>query len=229
MGPRVGAEPLPRSGRVPRVGDGGGDLRLGRRHGWGSALLAVLFVGLTAVVATGGADGADAWVAGHFRPMNEWGELQDRYAPWLTRLAPVRMFALLAVTSAVVATWRRSWQTLLLGVVPAVLSVGAALLVKYALARPNPLGGVSPDGGSYPSGHMLAVVVSVAACLVILTPRVRWWSWAVLLVPSSLMASALLVTASHWVSDVVGSCLLAGAAVLGTSRLLLGGRDRLTK
>jgi membrane-associated phospholipid phosphatase len=190
------------------------------RDGWLSAVFAVSFLALTLAVARGATERFDTLVARHFRPMNDWGVLQDQYAPWLTRLGPVRMFALLGVTCVAVAIWRRSWRTLLVGAVPAVLSVAAALVVKNALARPNPLGGVSPDGGSYPSGHMLAVVVSLAACLLIVSRRVTWWGCALLLLPSAVMATALIVTASHWASDVVGAALLGASVVLGTSELL---------
>lgn len=172
-----------------------------------------LFVVLTLVVVSGAADSLDGTVARRFRPDEAWGEPQDRVAPWLTRLAPERMFALSAVTCLAVAARRRSWDSVAFGAVTGLCSVAATLLVKVALARVDPLGGISPDGGSYPSGHMVAVVVSVATCLLVLLRRVRWWCWLVLSVPSGVMAVSLVVTTSHWVSDVVGGALLAGAVV----------------
>lgn len=188
-----------------------------------AGLCAAAFAVLTAVVVSGAADSLDGTVAHRFRPEEAWGEPQDRVAPWLGRLAPVRMFALLAVTCLAAAAWRRSWHSITFGVVTGLGSVAATLLVKVALARVDPLGGLSPDGGSYPSGHMVAVVVSVAASLVVLLPRVRWWCWVVLAAPSGVMAVALVVTTSHWVTDVVGGALLAGA-VVATARWRWPGR-----
>ncbi|MFC7491311.1 MULTISPECIES: hypothetical protein [unclassified Knoellia] len=207
-----------------------------RRTGWHpangvpwavlAAVCVALFVVLTVVVAGGAADSLDGTVARRFRPEEAWGEPQDRVAPWLTRLAPERMFGLLAVTCLAVAAWRRSWGSVAFGVVTGLCSVAATLLVKVALARVDPLGGISPDGGSYPSGHMVAVVVSVATCLLVLLPRVRWWCWLVLAVPSGVMAVSLVVTTSHWVSDVVGGALLAGAVVATASWLWSGRHPR---
>jgi membrane-associated phospholipid phosphatase len=228
MGPRVDADPQTTSGAGPVEAEGRLAAVARRWELWCSAGLTALFIVLTVLVATGAADPFDTLVARHFRPVREWGELQEQYGPWITRLAPGRMFAVLGATCLVFAAGRRSWRTLAFGVVPAVVSVGVALAVKAVLARPDPLGGASPDGGSYPSGHMMAVVVSVAACLCVVSPRVRWWWLAVLAVPCGLMATSLVVTTQHWVSDVVGGALLAGAVVMGSSALLLrrGGGDR---
>jgi membrane-associated phospholipid phosphatase len=173
------------------------------------------------VVASGAADVLDVPVARHFRPDEAWGTPQDRVAPWLTRLSPVRMFALVATTSVAVAAWRRSWRPLAFGIIPPLVGSALTLVVKWTLARRDPLGGLSPDGGSYPSGHMVAVVVSVATCLLLVTPRVRWWWWAVAVGPCVVMVTSLVVTTTHWVTDVVGGCLLAGAVVAGSSRLRL--------
>lgn len=191
-----------------------------------TGVLLVLFIALTAVVLSGAADSLDVPVAHFFRPDEAWGAPQDRVAPWLTRLGPVPMFALLAVTCLAVAAWRRSWDSVAFGAVTALSSVVATLLVKAAVARTDPLGGISPDGGSYPSGHMVAIVVSLATCQLVLLPRVRWWCWLLLAVPSGLLAVSLVVTTSHWVTDVVGGVLLSGALVAATTWLCRGYRPR---
>ena len=188
---------------------------------WYSGVCAVLFAVLTLLVVTGVSDGLDTLVARHFRPVREWGEAQDRYAPWITYLAPPRMLTVLAVVCVGVSLWKRSWRPVAFGVLTALVSAAATLAVKALLARPDPLGGVSPDGGSYPSGHMVVVVASVAGCLLVVHPRVRWWSWLVLAAPCSLMAVSLVVTTQHWVSDVLGGALLAGAVVTASTWLLL--------
>ena len=228
MGTPTGADRPPEpSGRGVRgSGADGSAPRPGPRLDvWVAISLAGLFLGLTLLVVTGAADPLDARVTHHFRPTDEWwGDTQKRYSPWMGRLAPVRMFALVAVTGLVIAARRRSWWPVVFSAAPVAASVAVTLLVKAALARPDPHGGVSTSGGAYPSGHMVAVVVCLAVCLLVAWPRVRWWWWALLAAPAGLMAASLVVTAAHWPSDVLGGALLALAVVAGASRSRLRGR-----
>jgi membrane-associated phospholipid phosphatase len=188
---------------------------------WVALASMALFVVLTALVATGVTRPLDGWVVQSLRPNDRWGVQQIRWSPWMTRLEPQRMYAMLAVVAVVAAVWRRSgWPVLFAGVV-AGASVGLTVAAKVALARPDPHGYVSPSGGSYPSGHMVAVVACSTACLLLVWPRIHWLLWAPVTAAVGLMAGALLASAAHWLTDVVGGVLLGVALVSGCSVLRL--------
>ncbi len=209
----------------------GGASRTRQRSGrsdrsiWLSVVLAVLFVSLTVAVASGALEDLDRAATRHFRPSAEyWGDVQQRYSPWMNRLNPNRMFALLAATCIAASLWRRSpWPTVL-GAVVATASVVSTVAVKVALGRADPWGYTPPSGGSYPSGHTVAVIVCLGGCALVCWPRVPWWGWAPVVLATGLMAAALVVSGAHWASDVLGGVLLGLALVTGVSGLPLRAR-----
>jgi PAP2 superfamily. len=181
--------------------------------------VALLFVVLTVLVMTDVLAPLDSAAIHRLRPGDEWGESQILYSSWMGRLPPKRMYVLLGITCVATALWRHSWWPMVFGLALASTSVVLTLLVKFALHRPDPHGYVPASGGSYPSGHMVAVVVCLSGCLLLLWPRVTWWLWTSVAIGTVLMASALLVSAAHWPTDVVGGGLLALALVMVFSRL----------
>ncbi len=186
---------------------------------WLALSFALAFVVVTVLVVTGVTQSLD-WRSVHYlRPNDGWGDTQQRYSPWMSRLDPERMFLLLAATSVAMSLWRRSWWPAVFGAALTGTTVVVSAAVKFAIERPDPHGYVTPSGGSYPSGHIIAVVVCTAACLLVTTPKVRWWLWTPVVAAAGLMTAALMVAAAHWATDVFGGMLLALALVAGMSRL----------
>lgn len=182
--------------------------------GWPSAVLALLFVAVTVLVVTGVAQPFDEWIIRSVRPHDVWGESQVRLSPWVHRLRPALMLVLLAGACVAASVRRRSWRPAVLGLVLGCASTGLLLLVKVVVGRPDPHGALAVSGGSYPSGHMMAVLVCLGGCLLVLGPGLRWCWWWVPIAAAGLMATALVVTATHWPSDVVGGALLGLATLM---------------
>ena len=179
------------------------------------------FVVLAVLVLTGTTAPFDWWATRQLRPGDAWGPAQIRYSPWMTDLAPPRMYGLLAVTSLSVAIRRRSWRPALVGLVVAGTSVTLTVLTKLAFHRPDPHGHLAATGGSFPSGHTIAVVACLGGCLLVALPRVRWWHWTPVVAATALMTVGLLVSAAHWATDVLGGGLLALTVVAACSGLPL--------
>lgn len=143
---------------------------------------------------------------------------------------PVTSVALAAV-AVVVSRRRRSTRPLvaavLTGLSMAVLTRGLKLL----LARPGPgSDDVGQLNGAYPSGHTASLIVCGGAIVLLLGWARRRVAWTVLAGVSLLVMTSLIYAHQHWLSDVVGSLLLASALLLCFSRRLTqaGQVDRVT-
>jgi membrane-associated phospholipid phosphatase len=145
------------------------------------------FLVLSALVHTHVTDGIDTWAYGRFYPGQRWGPIQRVADVVVNLLQP----AVTSVAVAAMAIRRRSRVAL----AAALLRIGFVVLVvvflKWFFQRPDVHGTVAGLGGSYPSGHELALVAYGAP----------WWLALVLGV-------ALLVTGTHWLTDVVAGVLV---------------------
>lgn len=223
--------------RTPKITDAAvgraSDRRASQRHDphhrawlgswtlWLALGLVLAFLANTALVVTGVSQSLDARAIHALRPGDGWGPAQIRWAPWMSRLRPQHMYLTLAATSLVMSAWRRSLWPLAFGLAVGGGSAALTVLLKLGFHRPDPHGYLASTGGSYPSGHMIAVLTCLGGCLLVVSPRVRLWWWASLVGAAGLMSLSLLVSAAHWPTDIAGGALLAGAllSTLGRSPL----------
>ena len=184
-----------------------------------AAVLGAVFLVLSVLVVANASLSTDERIRDRARPDEVWGTPQQLLNPVIDGIDPPRVFTLLAVVALVVA-WRRSsvWPLLFAGCV-VFASVGSTMLVKFAVSRPDPRTEMTAVGGSYPSGHLLAAVVCLGGCLLLLTPRTRWWQWVLVALVGGSMGTALVFTAAHWFTDVLGGVLLAAALLCVLSAL----------
>src|SRR4051812_16939080 len=174
------------------------------------------FAVLTACVAFGLPDRLDGRVLALARPGDGWGPGQVRWDMVVEALRPPVAATALVVVAVAVGLARRSVRPVAVAALAAAVAVGVTLLVKFALARPDPHLTGTGHGGSFPSGHTVGVVVCVGLAVQLLRPRARVWvRAAAALAAGMVMGVALVVTGAHWPSDVLGGLAL-GLAVLCT-------------
>ncbi|NUP50438.1 MAG: phosphatase PAP2 family protein [Catenulispora sp.] len=143
---------------------------------------------------------------------------------------PVRVqlaMALLGVVALAAAAVRCSWRPLAAGAA-GYATLGLVLVLKAAGNRPGPsmAGQAFTDGlGYFPSGHtgttMAGYGTSVLILAFVFTAR---WMRLVLAAGMTLLAlavgAALVWMDYHWLSDVLGSYALCGAALFVVARIL---------
>jgi membrane-associated phospholipid phosphatase len=174
------------------------------------------FVILTALVATGISQPIDDAVRQMFRPDDVWGPAQIAFGDVVHILEPpVAMSLLLVAGLGAAAHTRRLWPA----VVAAALGGTTVALVagfKLLIARPDPQGHTDVLG-AYPSGHTALLIVGLGGALLVSRLWKRWWAMCLAIVACSTMATALLVMAMHWFTDIVGGALLATATITAAS------------
>jgi membrane-associated phospholipid phosphatase len=144
------------------------------------------------------------------RPNDVWGTLQMRADYVVEGLRPAMIASLLAAFTVALCLIRRSLRPLLFVGVVGLTTVVLTVTAKMAVGRPDTHGTTADShGGSFPSGHIIAVVVCLGLVLLMTQPRAGRWVWLFPALVGGLMGVCILVQAAHWSTDVVGGGLLA--------------------
>ena len=145
-------------------------------------------------------------------------------ADWLTSIAKVvtalGSWEAIVVVTALTAAWlaaRRAWAELVVLVLGTTAILWGTDLIKEAVARPRPPGGiVGAEGFSYPSGHAShAVVYTWIAVTIAIRVRPGMSRGTALVVAGILLTAAIglsrVYLGVHWMSDVSGGWALGVA------------------
>jgi hypothetical protein len=144
-----------------------------------------------------------------FRPNDEWGPRQLRADHVVEGLRPTRILPLLAILVVIVCVVRRSIRPAVLAGFTVFLAAVLTVVSKVAVARPDTHNEISDYGGSFPSGHMVTIMVCGGLLTLLFRPRLDWGLWLLPAVAGAVMGLCLLLQAAHWTSDVLGGVLLA--------------------
>jgi len=174
---------------------------------------AIAFAALAVCVDRGLVDTFDSIVRGLARPHDVWGPAQIRADLVVEGLRPTVMAGLLAVFAVACCIKRRSMRPAAFVGVVCLSSATVAVAVKLAVRRADPHGLLALDGGSFPSGHMIGVIVCSGMIVLLTLPRAGRWRWLIPALVGGLMAASLVLQAAHWSTDVVGGALLASGAL----------------
>jgi undecaprenyl-diphosphatase len=156
--------------------------------------------------------GVVRWLAGH-----RTGDL-DVVSAWAADLGatiPVFVLGLVAATLALAAL-RRWWPVVLLAV-GLLGELALFLTTAMTIDRPRPpvshLDAALPPTSSFPSGHTgAAICLYGGVALIIFVSTRSWWRWVAVAVAFALVvaiALARLYRGAHFLTDVLGSVLLA--------------------
>jgi membrane-associated phospholipid phosphatase len=147
------------------------------------------------------------------RPHDVWGPAQIRADLVVEGLRPVVVAGLLAVFTVACCLKRRSMRPAAYVGVVCLSSVTVTVVVKLAVGRRDPHGLLALDGGSFPSGHMIGVIVCFGMFVLLALSRAGRWRWVIPALVGGLMGASLLLQAAHWSTDVVGGALLASGVL----------------
>lgn len=180
-----------------------------------AVLVALAFGVLSVLVHTHVTDPLDLAAFHRLYPGQRWGPPQMAGDVLVNALQPTVtgvVFVLLA--------WRRSrrapagsrWPIVLRAAGRVAVVTVLVAFLKWFFDRPDVHGSTAHLGGSYPSGHMVALAAYGAP----------WWL-------AVLLALALLVTGTHWLTDVVAGVLVGWLVrrVMDRSKASAPGQGRL--
>lgn len=177
--------------------------------------VAVLYLLLTLLVATGATASADEAIRDTMRPDDVWGPNQVRVNVVVQGLRTEVMVALVLTVGVARSLVRGTWHAVAHAAVLVMTSAAVVAAAKLSLSRTDPHHDLSSIG-SFPSGHVMFVLVGLGGIVVVSGLRARWWHWASVAAATVAMGVSLLVQGAHWGSDVLGGALL-GLLVLGTT------------
>jgi membrane-associated phospholipid phosphatase len=177
---------------------------------WGSA---GAFIALAIAVHLGLLDTFDMITRAWARPNDVWGAAQIRADFVVEGLRPTVVAGLLAAFTAACCVKRRSLRPAAFVGGVCLATVALTVAVKIIMGRPDPHGLLGSDGGSFPSGHVIVVMVGVGLAGLIARPRAGRWVLIIAALSDGLMGVCLLLQAAHWLTDLVGGSLLAGVVL----------------
>jgi membrane-associated phospholipid phosphatase len=105
------------------------------------------------------------------RPNDVWGPGQQWFDVVVEGLRPAVLAALLAAFTIAYSVKHRSLKPLAFVAGVCLATVAITVATKITVGRLNPHGVVGNDGGSFPSGHTIAVVVWLGLCILMTRPR----------------------------------------------------------
>jgi membrane-associated phospholipid phosphatase len=177
---------------------------------WWIALgLTYAFTALAVSVHLGLLNNLDSTIREWARPHDVWGPAQLRADLVVEGLRPEVLAVFLATVALAYSVKRRSMKPVAFVGGVCVATAAATIVTKVAVGRLNTHGVLGSHGGSFPSGHTIAVVVCLGLCVIVAQPNLRRWAWFVPAFGGGLMGAALLVQAAHWSTDIVGGGLIA--------------------
>lgn len=192
-----------------------------RRAVRGAVAAGAAFVVLTLLVATGVTERLDVAARGFFRPNQEWTQAQAALDILVEGLRPPVAAALLGIAGLCTSLQRRSWLPLAQAATIAGVGGALGLATKALVGRPDPSNEMTALGGSFPSGHVLSVLVCLGGVVLVLAARPSRWAWALVVLVAAGMGYGLLIQSGHWLTDVAGGALL-GACVLSAASTRVG-------
>jgi membrane-associated phospholipid phosphatase len=182
-----------------------------------AAWSAVAFTALAVVVHLGLLDGLDSIVRNWARPDDIWGAAQLRADLVVEGLRPEVVAVLLAAFTLAYCAKSRSLKPAAFAGSVCVATAALTVASKIIVDRLDPHAVIGSDGGSFPSGHVIGVVVALGLVVMMVQSRTPRWKWLIPAFGGALMAACLLLQAAHWFTDIVAGALLATAILAAAS------------
>lgn len=155
------------------------------------------------------------------RPGDLWGPTQYRASVIADLLRPTVVGIFVAGLTAATCLRRRSVRPGLLAIGTTVATCALTVSAKTVVGRSDPHGWVSSHGGSFPSGHTTVLIVGLGLAVVMSRTSRRPQIWLIPAAGGAVMCSSLVISGTHWATDVVGGALLAISILAATLGIIL--------